>query len=282
MQRHQWPNEARVAVTISVLLESWSDGKHPSYFPRTTPLKPGAIDISARRWSEFGGNEGIWRIASLVRSRGLPATLFSNALSAERYPDAIRHAVDCGLDVAAHGYAQDQYLLDYPPAEQRALIRKCLDILERSSGTRPQGWITPVYGNDQHTAGLLVEEGVAWHCDALDYSLPRIERTSAGPIVAIPWSEFVDNRVQRLNPRAYWEVYKDTFDYLYRHEHGALLHLAVHSHFGGRPLITAMLHQVLDYLSGFGGVWFARHAEIARWTRERNPDAAAMIAAFRG
>ena len=281
MEAHRWPNGERVAVVVSVLFESWSEGKHPAYFPRTTPLKPGAANLSASRWSEYGGNEGIWRLASILSERGIPASVFCNGLSAERYPEAVQHAVQCGLDIAGHGYAQDQYLLDYAPEEQRALIRRSLDALERTSGTRAQGWVTPVYGNDRHTTGLLVEEGVKWHCDALDLSLPRLEQTPAGPIVAIPWSEFVDNRVQRGHPRAYFEVYADTFDYLYAHEHGSLLHLAIHAHFGGRPLVAAMLHRILDHVGRFGGVWFARHAEIARHTAEQALDQPALTAHFR-
>ena len=281
MDLHRWPGEKRIAILVSVLLESWSEGKHPAYFPRTTPLKAGAADLSASRWSEYGGNEGIWRIAAVLGQHQVPATVFCNALSAERYPEAVQHLVQRGFDIAAHGYAQDQYLLDYPPDEQRALIRKSLDVLQRTSGNRPQGWMTPVYGNDRHTTTLLVEEGVKWHCDALDFSLPRLEQTPAGPIVAIPWSEFVDNRVQRANPRAYYEVYADTFDYLYRREPGALLHLAIHAHFGGRPLVSAMLDRILDHFQRFAGVWFARHSEVARHTAQEDLDAPQLSAHFR-
>ena len=32
-----WPHGNRIAVVCSVLLETWSEGKSPSYFPRTTP-----------------------------------------------------------------------------------------------------------------------------------------------------------------------------------------------------------------------------------------------------
>lgn len=282
MDKHRWPNGARVAVIVSVLLESWSEGKHPAYFPRTTPLKPGTPDVSASRWSEYGGNEGIWRLTAILKDRGVPGTVFANALSAERYPGAISRAVQCGLDVAGHGYAQDQYLLDFPPDEQGALIRRSLDVLEAAAGRRPDGWITPVYGNDRHTCRLLVEAGVKWHCDALDYSLPRLEQTESGAIVAIPWSEFVDNRVQRGHPRSYFEVYQDTFDYLYRREHGSLLHIAIHSHFGGRPLMAANFDRILDYFGGFEGVWFARHAEVARWTAEQELDEPALIGHLRG
>src|ERR1044071_4742522 len=58
-----WPHGHRVAVVCSVLLETWSDGKSPSYFPRTTPLPPGSKDVAGINWSRFGGNEGIWRLS---------------------------------------------------------------------------------------------------------------------------------------------------------------------------------------------------------------------------
>ncbi len=42
--RFSWPHGKRMAVLISVLLESWSDGKSPTYCTRTTPLRGGAVD----------------------------------------------------------------------------------------------------------------------------------------------------------------------------------------------------------------------------------------------
>lgn len=84
-----WPNGKRVAVVVSVLLETWAEGKSPTYFPRTTPLKAGTPDLPGRQWSEFGAEEGVWRIVSLLERAGVPSTVFSNALSAELYPDLI-------------------------------------------------------------------------------------------------------------------------------------------------------------------------------------------------
>ena len=83
---------------------------------------------------------------------------------------------------------------------------------------RPDGWMTPVYGSNAITHELLVREGLAWHADALDTSLPRLQQTPSGNIVALPWSDFVDNRVLRASPRNFFDVYKDTFDYLYTYE----------------------------------------------------------------
>lgn len=70
-KRLAWPNGARIAVLTTVLLKSWSPGKGPGYFPRTSTLPPGSIDHGAVQWGEFGGKEGIWRLARA----GLPADL---------------------------------------------------------------------------------------------------------------------------------------------------------------------------------------------------------------
>ena len=69
--------------------------------------------------------------------------------------------------------------------------------------------------------------------------------------MAIPHSDFTDNRVLRSSPRDFYNVYKDTFDYLYRAEKPAMINLTVHAHFGGRPMMSAMLSELLGYMKSF-------------------------------
>jgi peptidoglycan/xylan/chitin deacetylase (PgdA/CDA1 family) len=264
-QTVSWPDGKRVAVLTSVLLETWAEGTSPTYFPRTTPLKPGTPDLPGRQWSQYGGEEGVWRILGILERTGVPATVFANALSAETYPELVRTIVRSGQRVAAHGYAQNQYLLDMTDEEQQKTIRRSLDVLEAVSGQRPDGWVTAVYGSNAITHELLVREGLKWHADALNTSLPRVQTTPSGRIVALPWSDFVDNRVLRSSPRDYYDAYIETFEYLYSQERLGLLHIAAHGHFGGRPLMTAMLAKTLRHLSGFSDVWFVRHDELAAW-----------------
>jgi peptidoglycan/xylan/chitin deacetylase (PgdA/CDA1 family) len=259
---HLWPGGHRIAVLVSVLLENWSEGRAPSYFPRTTPLKPGLVDWGGVEWSHYGGREGVWRLLRILDRAGVKATLFASARAAELYPEALRQALASGHDVAAHGLAQDVALSELARAEQRRLIRQALDTLERAGGRRPKGWASPVYSFTPETPAALVAEGVQWHAEALDCSMPKRVETDAGPIVALPWSEFVDNRVLRASPRDFYDVYKDAFDFLYDTEPGSLLHLALHGHFGGRPLVAAQLAKLLRYFQGFSGVWMARHDAV--------------------
>jgi hypothetical protein len=267
--RLTWPEGKRLAVLVGVLLESWSDGKSPTYFTRTTPLKPGTVDRAGIQWSEFGGKEGVWRILQVLRAARLPATFFCNALSAETYPEAIKGIVAGGHEVAAHGWSQDQYLLDMPPEQQLATIRKCLDVLQKHSGRRPDGWVSSVYSWNEHTVDALIKAGIRWHADALDTTFPRREKTDSGTIVALPWCDFVDNRVLRSSPNDYFDVYKGMVDFQRQHESAGLIHIAVHCHFGGRPLMSAAFERVLDYMRGFPDVWFPRHRELVRWFVEQ-------------
>src|SRR4051812_13511080 len=209
-----WPNGARLAVLVSVLLESWSPGKGPSYFPRSSALKAGSTDHGAVQWGSFGGTEGIFRLLGLLDRHAIPATILCSARSAELYPEALAAIARSGQDVGAHGPAQDVILSSLQPEAQRAAIRHCLETLEQAFGRRPEGWVSAAYGWDQNTADFLVQEGLGWHADALDTSLPRIQETPSGRIVAFPWSDFVDNRTLRGSPRDFFDSYKDGFDYL--------------------------------------------------------------------
>jgi hypothetical protein len=123
----------------------------------------------------------------------------------------------------------------------------------------------------EHTAGILAGEGFLWHGDYHDTDLPYVVTTPAGTLVALPHSDFTDNRVLRGSPRDFLDVYRDTFDYLYRNEPGSLLNVTVHAHFGARPPLAAMVHAILEHMKAAASVWFPRHDELARHVISRQP-----------
>jgi peptidoglycan/xylan/chitin deacetylase (PgdA/CDA1 family) len=263
-----WPDGKRMAVTMTAMLETWSEGKPPPYGVQATPLRPGTIDHGGIAWGSYGGKVGVWRIIELMSRNGMRGTFCVNARCAELYPEAVAQIVKSGHDVAGHGYVQDQLLAYMTPEEERATIRKCLDLLEKVSGQRPAGWISPVLAYTEHTRRFLIEEKLSWHGDGRDSDLPNVIETSGGSIVHVPASDFTDNRVLRASPMDLWDVYKETFDYLYWNEPPALLALSMHCHFGGRPLVSAIMEKILRYMAQYPDVWFASYGEIARWAFE--------------
>src|SRR6185295_16614981 len=171
-----------------------------------------------------------------------------------------------GHEIAGHSYTQDLVLPYLTFEEEREVIQRCKRILESAVGCAPVGWFGPVAAPTIHTAELLAEAGFLWHGDYNDTDLPYAFETAKGTLVAIAHSDFTDNRTLRSSPRVFYNVYKDTFDYLYKYETPGLINLTVHAHFGGRPMMSAMLHELLRYMKGFPDVWFPRHDEVARWT----------------
>ena len=76
--------------------------------------------------------------------------------------------------------------------------------------------------------------------------------------------ELVRGRVaQAGSPLDLYEVYRHGFDYLYESEPISLLHIGLHSHTGGRPLVAAQIDRLLRYLKQFPEVWFVRHGALA-------------------
>lgn len=264
-----WPNHKKLAVLVTVMFEVWSEGKAPPYSPMTTSLKPGTPDLLGISWSQYGGKTGIWRIMRILDESEIKATVCLNAKAGEIYPEAVKELHRRGHEIAGHSYTQDLVLPYLPPQEEKEVIQKCSRIIENSVGTRPVGWFSPVAAPTAHTAEILAEEGFLWHGDYNDTDLPYSFETPKGRLVAIPHSDFTDNRVLRGSPRDFYQVYKDTFDFLYGTEAPSLINLTIHAHFGGRPLMSAMFSELLRYMKGFPEVWFARHDEIARWVLDR-------------
>jgi allantoinase len=254
----------KISVLLTVMFEAWPQGKAPPYGPMASPLREGTTDLQGISWADYGGRTGIWRLMRLFDDYGVKATVCANAHALERFPEAARELAKRGHEIAGHSYTQDVFMPYLSMEEERALIRRCTQIIESSAGVRPVGWASPRMTPTLHTARLLAEEGFLWHGDYHDADLPYKVKTEAGEIVALPHSDFTDNRVLRGSPRDFHGVYKDTFDYLYAREPGGVLNLTVHAHFGARPPLAAMIDELLRYMSRYPAVRFARHDEIAR------------------
>jgi peptidoglycan/xylan/chitin deacetylase (PgdA/CDA1 family) len=261
----KWPNGKRIAVAVTVMYETWAEGKAPNYSVQTTHLKPGTVDLAGRAWSTYGGRVGVWRIIRTLDRLQIPGTFFTNARCAELYPDTVKQIVKSGHDVGGHNYTQDALLAYMEPEEEQQTIRRCLDILGETAGKRPSGWLSSVLAFTERTVDFLAAEKLTYHADVTYTDLPLTLETSNGKIAAVPNSDFTDNRVLRSSPRDLWDVYKGTFDHLRANEPMSLLVLTLHCHFGGRPMITSVFEEIISYMKQFPDVWFARHEELGKW-----------------
>ena len=167
-----WPNGKKVAVSVTVMFETWAEGKAPNYSVQTTHLKAGTVDHASKAWSTYGGRVGVWRIINMLDRLQIPGTFFTNARCAEEYPDAVKQIVKSGHDLGGHAYTQDQLLAYMSLDEQQATIRKSIDLLEACGGKKVTGWGSPVVAFTPETAGFLAKAGLTLTTDVTYADLP--------------------------------------------------------------------------------------------------------------
>jgi peptidoglycan/xylan/chitin deacetylase (PgdA/CDA1 family) len=265
-----WPNGARIAVVVTCLMENWSGDKGPPFSVQTTSLRPNTHDRAAMTWGTYGSRNGVWRLLKILNENQVPATFVANAHSMEIAPSAVDCMLKSGHEIAAHSYTQDALMAYLTPDEERAIIEKCVGVFKKLTGAPPKGWLSPVLAPTASTEELIAEAGFLWYGDYNNIDLPFCVKTAKGTLVALPHTDFADHRVLRGNPRDWFDVYKDTFDYLYRNEPTSFLNVTVHCHFGGRPLMAAQIDRILKYFRGIPGIWLARHDELAEWIKANN------------
>src|SRR5262245_17758547 len=154
-----WPHGKRIAVVFNVCLEAWSDGKAPGISPMGNPLPAGALDHMAISWAAYGTNRGIYRLLDSLARFDVKASVMINAIIAERSPAAIKAVADGGHEVLSHSYAMDVIPALLSQQEERQNIKRCTSLLERASGNRVLGWLSPRGTSSGRTPLLLADAG---------------------------------------------------------------------------------------------------------------------------
>lgn len=84
-----WPNGKRIAVTVAVMYEVWSEGKAPPYSVQTTSLRPDTVNLSGITWAGYGPKTGVYRIIRTLDRHGIKGTFAINVRAAELYPESV-------------------------------------------------------------------------------------------------------------------------------------------------------------------------------------------------
>src|SRR5262249_36650475 len=111
LPRVEWPEGARIAVSIVVNYEEGSertpllgDAAHESAADLPSARPPGARDFQTESQWEYGGRVGIWRLMRILDEHGVKATFNVSALALEHNPAVGPEIVGAGHDITGHGY----------------------------------------------------------------------------------------------------------------------------------------------------------------------------------
>jgi peptidoglycan/xylan/chitin deacetylase (PgdA/CDA1 family) len=269
----RWPGGKRIAVFFRVSFEWWSDGKWPGIGPMGNPLKAGVPDLNAVGWAEYGHRRGIHRVLDVLARQEIRATINVSGILAERYPEVVKRIAEEGHDVVAHSYTMDVIHAYLNEDEERANIVRTTDLLERATGKRPTGWISPRSTPGPRTPRLLAEAGYDWHGDTLNDDLPYLVNFGERSIVAFPNNTEVNDLPMYMRhgqpPRVMLEVFEDWLECARLREKGAVrVDPAIHTHVFGRPLGCSVYERIMEVAKAATDVWIGTRSEAATHFRK--------------
>jgi len=255
---------ARCAVALSF------DSDH-----ETNELREGGESIGRLSQGQYGNRQGVPRILSILGE--VRATFFVPAVTALLYPDEQKRIVAAGHEIGIHGWIHERNS-ELPEKAERELQMRSADTLEKVSGQRPVGIRTPSWDFSPHTLAITKEMGLLYDSSLMaDVDCYELEMDGAATgVVELPveWIRddavyFNMNRFAALRPytppASVFDIFKREFDAAYRE--GGLFQLTMHPHIIGYRSRVWILEELIRYMQGHEKVWFATHADIARYAR---------------
>ena len=122
-----------------------------------------------------------------IAGRGLPASASLNASVIDAYPAAADALLQAGWEFIGHGIHQRALSQDGGVGQAEA-IAAALDRIERFSGARPRGWLSPGLRETSETPDLLAQAGVDYVFDWCLDDLPNWMRAAPRPLLALPYA----------------------------------------------------------------------------------------------
>jgi len=281
----RWPGGARLALQIVMNYEEGGersilhgDTESESFLHEvvaTVPLS-GVRNMNVESTYEYGSRAGFWRLLRLFDERGIKITVYAIAMALERHPEAAKALVEAGHEVMSHGWRWIDYQF-VGEDEERAHMRRAIEILTRLTGTRPLGWYTG--RQSPNTRRLVVEEGgFLYDADSYNDDLPYWVTVSGKGHLVVPYT--MDNNDMKFGGvqgfstgEDFYTYLRDAFDVLYAEGAMApkMMSVGLHMRLAGRPGRAAGLARFLDHVLKHDRVWVCRRIDIARHWMATHP-----------
>lgn len=277
-ERIDWPNGARIALSIVVNVEEGSEMTVARGDRGMEPVDELGIHLRSpiRNYGNesnylYGLKAGAPRVVRLLRDYGAMASWTVAALSLETHPEIARAIADLGHEPVSHGWRW-VHQFKMSESEESEFIGRAVASIEKTVGVRPYGWLSRYLHTDR-TRRLLIEQGFEYHMDDYSGDVPFWDRATVPgkPIVIVPY-QLDDNDMKMwthpsLTPAQWLEYARRSFDQLYREgEAGCpkMMSLGLHLRIIGRPGRIWALEEFLRHVTTRPGVWIATRRQIAR------------------
>lgn len=271
--RLELPDGARVAFWIGLNIEHFELGKpSTSIHPGTAGLAPDPLNHG---WRDYGTRVGVWRTMEILDKHGLRASVLLNADVCREYPEIIEEGNKRDWAWLAHGKNNSTLQAGMDEARERAYLTEIIEVLKKSTGKPPRGWLGPALSETFNTPNLLEELGLSYVCDWCADDQPFKLNTRQGKMISVPYSIEVNDIPlflgQGMSGPDFAQLVMDQFDVLYAEgsKTGRVMCLALHPFLIGQPFRSKYLDKALAHIKSHKGVWYPTSDEIAQWYLNR-------------
>ncbi len=264
-----WPGGKTLAVWIVPNVEAWTydSAAGISILPNLHNAVPDVVNYA---WREYGIRIGLWRIADILDSSGIRATVALNSSVCELFPRVVEELIRRNWEIMGHGITNSQLMSSFSGvSEERDVVQTALGTIERATGRRPKGWLGPALAESYDTLDLLAEEGVQYVADWNSDDQPYRMKVKSGKMLSIPYCmELSDTRMfarHGYTGSEYFEAIVDQFETLYSESESLarVMGIPLHPFLVGQPLRIKYFQKAIAHMKARDRVWFATGAEIA-------------------
>jgi len=268
-----WPEGARSAAMITVNFDGESFEQ---------PELPGEPLWGRYGYGRYGAQEGIYRLLTVFERSGVHATFFVPGWDVQRYPEVMEAIARAGHEIAARGYANENFAL-MSVEQQHEMLDRTEQVFVSAFGTKPVGWRGPTGlpgindpGQRLQIAGslmsagtrqILAERGYRYDSSYCDEDVPYV--VDGTGLVELPVHAQAGDRMyyerHRL-PEVVAAAWIEELDAI--HATGGLFNLSLspRGDWGsGRKVRISAVEAVLQAIKETPGLWIATCGEVSEW-----------------
>jgi peptidoglycan/xylan/chitin deacetylase (PgdA/CDA1 family) len=263
-----WPGGRKVAVSFALFVEEFGFGQGPVFRPDLASRNPDLVNEAFR---QYAIDWGIPRVGRLFRELDVPLSIVLNAEFPGTHASVWKEfrATQPNAPIVAHGMNNTSHMLPLGRGltEQKAYIRRTLELIAGTTGVKPTGWSSPSVYSNGDTMQAMAAEGITYNLDQMDSDIISRLKTPDGSLVLLPYPvvtvDMGQNLARMKTPTEIETLWLDYVSELAREARASpareatTVVIGIHPFVIGTPDGAAALRRVLLRLKADDAVWLA-------------------------